>query len=230
MILTNVSDSVQLVYTMRNDISTSKKIISLAEKLPYFGVENLRLADVEPDYLKTILSRQAKKGEFIRIKKGLYTTKSFIERIKAENKYSLFLESLASEAYSPSYLSLEYILYQNNILTESPINFTLVTKNKTADFSNQLGNFIYHKIKDDLFLGFKAIKEQEFSIYKATKAKALFDFLYIRKNLLINRETIKELRLNLEEMLPKDIKELKGYVKSEGSAKMKKIYGELGIN
>lgn len=228
--MTNVSDSVQLMYTMRNDISTSKKIISLAEKLPYFGVENLRLADVGPDYLKTILSRQAKKGEFIRIKKGLYTTKSFIERIKTENRYSLFLESLAGEAYSPSYLSLEYILYQNNILTEVPINFTLITRNKTANFSNKLGNFIYHKIKDDLFLGFEAIKEQEFSIYKATRAKALFDFLYIRKNLLINKETIKELRLNSEEMLPKDIKELKGYIKLEGSAKMKKIYDELGIN
>lgn len=217
------------MYIMRNDIKI-KKIIELAEKMPYFSVENLKLAGLSENYLRVALCRLVKKNEFLRIKKGLYTTKNFVEKCKVENKYSLFLESLASQMYSPSYLSLDYILYGYNLLTELPINFTLVTKNKTANFNNGLGNFIYHKIRDNLFFGFEPVKNDNFLVYKATKAKALFDFLYLRKNILINSETIKELRLNLEEMRPEDIKELKRYVKLEGSLKIKKIYDELGIN
>jgi len=215
---------------MGNDVILSKRVVNLAKSLPYFGVENLKITGLAPHYLRVLLNRKTKKGEFIRIKRGLYTTKEFLEKIKTKNNYSLFLESLATEIYSPSYLSLEYVLYLNNILTEVPVNFTLVAKNKTINFSNKLGNFIYHKIKNNLFLGFGIIKDREFLVYRATKAKALFDFLYLRKNLLVNKEAIKELRLNLEEFSPKDKGEFKKYIKLEGSAKMKKIYDELGID
>ncbi len=215
---------------MRNDNKISKRVVRLAEKLPCFSIENFKLAGITPEYLKIFLARYAKKGQFIRIKRGLYTNRAFIEKMKAKNKYSEFIESLATEAYSPSYLSLEYILYQNNLITEVPINFTLISKNKTAVFNNELGNFFYHKIKDDLFMGFKTVKSGEFLVRKATKAKALFDFLYLRKNLLGSKDEINELRLNLEELSLKDRKELRGYIDLEGSKKIKEIYGKLGID
>lgn len=215
---------------MRNKEKISKKVIELAEKLPYFSIENLRLAGVSSEYLRILAARMVKKDDFVRIKKGFYTTKFFVDKMKSENRYSEFLESLAIETYSPSYLSLDYVLYQNNLLTELPVNLTLVSKSKTANFNNPLGNFIYHKIKNTLFLGFKAEKKGEFLIYRATMAKALFDFLYFRKDLLINKEAIKELRLNLGEMHLKDKKEFKKYIDLEGSIKMKKIYDKLGIN
>ncbi|MBM3250814.1 MAG: hypothetical protein FJZ07_01055 [Candidatus Nealsonbacteria bacterium] len=215
---------------MRNEEKISKKVIKLVEKLPYFSIGNLKLAGVGSEYLRILAVRMVKRGDFIRIKKGFYTTKFFVDKMRSENRYSEFLESLAIETYSPSYLSLDYVLYQNNLLTELPVNFTLVSKSKTASFNNPLGNFIYHKIKDTLFLGFKVEKKGEFLIYRATVAKALFDFLYFRKDLLINKETIKELRLNLGEMLPEDKKEFKTYIDLEGSIKMKEIYDKLGID
>jgi hypothetical protein len=98
---------------------------------------------------------------------------------------------------------------------------------KTAHFSNDLGNFIYHKIKEDLFLGFKVLKKGNFSILKATKAKALFDFLYLRKRLLLDKRAVAELRLNLHEFTRTDLRELKGYVELEGSARMKDILNWL---
>ena len=86
---------------------------------------------------------------------------------------------------------------------------------------------IYHKIKDKLFIGFKTEKIDNFFILKATKAKALFDFLYLRKNLITDKTYIKELRLNLENFNKKDKLELNKYIEIEGSKKMKNIYNLL---
>jgi len=40
---------------MRND-SLIKKIVFYVEKLPYFGVENLKILEIAPYYLKIALS------------------------------------------------------------------------------------------------------------------------------------------------------------------------------
>ena len=91
-------------------------------------------------------------------------------------------------------------------LAESLPYFTLddlfpVGKNKTARFSNRFGRFFYHKIKDPLFCGFDIGKDGNFTILEATKVKALFDFLYIRKTFLVDEKAIEELRLNIENHL-----------------------------
>ena len=215
---------------MRNkkeEENLSENIISLVTKLPYFGIDNLKILKLSPNYLRIILFRLAKRGEIIRLKKGIYASKKMVERMEKENKFSSFLEFLAVKIYSPAYLSLEYVLYENNILTEMPKNFTLITKNKTATFLNRFGVFIYHKLKDKLFLGFTIERANNLLIYKATKAKALFDFLYLRKREILNKEMARELRLNLGEFNSREKKELKSYVDLEGSKKMREIYSFL---
>lgn len=210
---------------MRNNNlnSLNRKIIFFTKQLPYFEIENLKMLGAKPNSLKTALFRLTKKGEIIRLKKGVYVSKGFIEKTKAESNFSVFLEFLASKIYPPSYLSLDYVLYENNILTEIPQNFTSITKNKTATITNQFGIFIYHKIKDKLFLGFGTKRSGDFLIFKATKAKALFDFLYLRKNIILNKNMAKELRLNLESFTTKEKKELKEYIDLEGSKKLREI-------
>jgi len=147
--------------------------------------------------------------------------------MKNRGEIEVFTDFIANFLYSPSYLSLETILYRYNILTEIPVNLTSVSKNKTAIFTNKLGNFIYHKVKPSLFCGFDLFEESGFSIMRATKAKALFDFLYLRKNILPNKEAIRELRLNVGNLSRDDIKELKKYVALEGSKKLKGILNYL---
>jgi len=34
--------------------------------------------------------------------------------------YTAFIEFIATRIYAPSYLSLDYVLYENNVLTEVP--------------------------------------------------------------------------------------------------------------
>jgi len=205
---------------MRNDIKI-KRIIASVENLPYFTLDDLSSIEKNKNYLKILFSRYEKTGKLIRLKKGIYVTERYLLSNREMNKYHEFLANLL---YQPSYLSLDYILCRHNLLTELPKNFTSATKNKTAHFSNKLGNFFYHKIKNELFCGFDIIKEDVFNIMRATKAKALFDFLYFRKNLLTNENAIEELRLNLGEITEKDMEELKSYIKLEKSKKMNEIF------
>ncbi|MDD5454663.1 MAG: hypothetical protein PHW62_04100 [Candidatus Ratteibacteria bacterium] len=210
---------------MGNDIKIKiKRILASLENLPYFTLADLSSIEKNKHYLKILFSRYEKSGKLIRLKKGVYVTERYLLGHNGINHYHEFLANIL---YQPSYLSLDYILYQHNLLTELPKNFTSVAKNKTARFANKLGNFFYHKIKDDLFRGFDILKEGDFTIMKATKAKALFDFLYLRKNFLTNEKAIEELRLNLGEITRKDLKEFKEYLKLENSKKMKEIFATL---
>jgi len=212
---------------MRNDKKRSKTIIELAGKLPVFTFDDFLGAEESKSYLLMVLHRYEKSGKLLRLKKGVYTTAAYVERMKNRGEIEVFTDFLANFLYSPSYLSLETILYRHNILTEIPVNLTSVAKNKTAVFTNKLGNFLYHKIKPSLFCGFEISEESSFSLMRATKAKAIFDFLYLRKNILPNREAVKELRLNIKNLSRADIKELKKYVALEGSKKIKEILNYL---
>lgn len=210
---------------MRNAYKSKiEKIITLAERLPYFEFDSLAGVENDKNYLKVLFYRYKKTGKLISLKKGIYTTKEYIDNIQKSDKFSFYLEFISNILYKPSYLSLDYVLYEYHILTEIPTNFTLITKNKSKRFSNKFGNFIYHKIKNDLFCGFEILKKNDFVIYKATKVKALFDFLYLRKNSILDKKTVIDLRLNLDMFALSDKKELKGYIEIEGSKKMKAIF------
>jgi predicted transcriptional regulator of viral defense system len=208
---------------MRNDYMRTKRIFKLAETLPLFGAANLAPIGEDRAYLNIILSRFVKRGMMVRLRKNLYVARSYLDHTDRKGLFSDYVEFVANKLYSPSYLSLDYVLYESNMLTEIPRNITSVGLRKTDQFSNELGNFIYHKVKEELFHGFAVIKKGNFSILKATKAKALFDFLYLRKRMLLDKRAIEELRLNLNEFTKKDFKELKSFVEIEGSNRMKEI-------
>jgi len=213
---------------MRNNKKTKiGNIISLVEKLPYFNFDDLVGIEKDRTYLKIIFSRYEKTGKLMRLKRGFYVTKEYIDDIQKKGAFSSYTEFLANILYQPSYLSLDYILYQNNLLTEVPNNFTSVTRNKTMSFSNNFGNFFYHKVKDKLFCGFEMVEENNYTVWRATKAKALFDYLYLRRNILTNKKAVKELRLNSDNLTKSDIRELRKYLKIEGSKKMEEIFNSL---
>ncbi|MEK7167169.1 MAG: hypothetical protein AAB732_02060, partial [Patescibacteria group bacterium] len=111
---------------MRNNTKESKteEILSLIKGFPYFNIENLKGLIKKESYLKILLSRFKKREEVFRLKKGLYVSRNFIDKIEKRGEFSSYLEFLANFLYSPSYLSLEYVLNKFNALTEAPFNFT----------------------------------------------------------------------------------------------------------
>lgn len=210
---------------MRNNkLKLSRTILEQIESLPYFTLDDLAYLDKNRNYLKIILCRAVKRKTLVRLKKGYYASRVYLESLEKKNTYSDYLEFVANTIYQPSYLSFEYILAAHGALTESPKKITSASMRKTAYFRNELGDYFYHHLKPALFTGFEIINAGGFMIARATRAKALFDFLYMRKNILSDAKSIEELRLNLEVFSVSDRREIKKYVEIEGSKKMKEIY------
>lgn len=210
-----------------NNKSQSVHIFEHLKGLPYFCLENLSGLSADKNYLKIFLSRYAKGGKIIRLRKNFYTSRGFLEEMRRKNSLSSYTELLANVLYPPSYLSLEYVLYHHQILTDVPLHLTSVTSRKTSHFTNVLGTFLYHTLQEKLFFGFTLDSRNHFTIARATKAKALFDFLYLRKNILTRPQAVKELRLNLGQLTAKDRTELKKYIELEGSRRMSGIFKTL---
>jgi len=197
-----------------------KEILSRLAGMPYFTVEGLSVFNYKDTYLRVVLSRMEERGDVIRLKRGFYISHAYCDAAKAAGNWTRYLEFIAARLYSPAYLSLDYVLYKHNLLTEVPVNFTLITANKTAVYKNALGLFSYHKIKKPLFCGYKTANEAGFPVYTASKAKALFDFIYLRRKLLTGPDAFKTLRLNLENLDRTDIAEFKQYAVISKTPKM----------
>lgn len=163
------------------------------------------------DALNANIARWMKNGKLIQLKKGIFVTKEYIQLCQDIQSYSEFLANILKK---PSYLSGEYVLQKYSMLSESVFSITSVTRKKTRIYTNKLGVFIYSNIKEKLFTGYNIIAKSGFEIKEATKAKALFDYLYSRLLRVtdINQEVIESFRLNLDEFTPKDYRELESYI------------------
>lgn len=204
-------------------MSKPRELESIIKEMPYFLSENLLSFGFERHYLNIVLSRLKKRGDVILLKRGVYVSKEYLNKVKRNDEYNQYLEMISGVLYSPSYLSLEYVLNEHNILSEASFSFSLVTTKKTFEIKNDLGLFRYYNIKESLFTGFNIIKSGDFLIYKATPAKALFDFLYFRKNVITGDGFLESFRINKDVMKDSDLKEFKEYISISNNKKMKEI-------
>ncbi len=78
--------------------------------MPYFLPENLLSLGFERRYLNISLSRLKKRGDIIPLKRGIYVSVEYLDKVKRNGEYSKYLEMISGVLYSPSYLSLEYVL------------------------------------------------------------------------------------------------------------------------
>jgi len=210
---------------MGNNINTrSGQIYSLINDLPLFTIDDLKSEEKNGNYLKVLLSRWHKKGKIVRLKKGIYVCQSYLNKAQIKNIYPSYLEFLANSLYSPSYLSLEYVLAKNNILSEAPYAFTSISTKKTNMFNNKLGSYQYQKTTKQYYTGFRTSLINGFYISIATRAKALFDFIYLRHTQLTEKKQVDELRLNISDISKNDIKQINKYINISESSKIKHIF------
>lgn len=192
-----------------------KQLINLSklDSASFFNRETLGLViETGNNSLYSNIKRWLKKGELIQLKKGLYVTKGYTQAVPDKRNYTEFVANILKQ---PSYLSGEYILQKYSMLTESVFGVTSVTLKKTGKYQNVFGTYMYSNIKEKLFTGFKIISKDSYEIKEATKAKALFDFLYFRLWRLpeVTEEYLESLRLNLGEMQISDFTEFDSYIK-----------------
>ncbi len=155
-------------------------------------------------------------------------TRRFFELHRADEAFAPMVSAIL---IPQSYLSLEYVLQRNDILTEITYPVTAVTLKQTRVFKNRLGTFTYRNIKTDLYQGFTFTEYMGIPFAQATPAKALFDFLYFRplksSQRLAGYDLVEDLRLNLEDFSENDQVEFSTFVEISSSKKMEQILKNL---
>jgi predicted transcriptional regulator of viral defense system len=122
------------------------------------------------------LSRAAKKGELIRVKRGLYCLSEHLAK-RTPHPFEL-----ASFIYGPSYISLESALSYHGLIPESvpSITSTSIKRNTTAQ--TPFGFYTYHRLPTfNFFIGVEHVKEDDNQFLLATPWKALLDYIYCYK-------------------------------------------------
>lgn len=143
------------------------------------------------------IALEEKKGNFVRIKRGLYSTDI--------NKDG---EVIANVCFSPSYISFEKALSFYGIIPEYVSAFTCATFNKihNKSFVNDKITLYYKSIPSSAFpLYVITMKNEEGISYKiASKEKAVCDMLYIKYPV----RSIKDLKVLLYEDMRFDYDEI----------------------
>lgn len=183
------------------------------------------LKSFEPrkDVLDANIKYWLKNKELVSLKKGVYILK---EKYEKESQKDLYLEYLAGQIISPSYLSVEYVLAKYQILSEPAQAITSITTKITREILSSLNSFRYYSITPKLFTGYKIKYFFNAPILEAEKSKALFDYLYLRffKNEPINMESIQDLRLNFENVSKKEFLKSCSYLKLTNSKRVKLVF------
>ena len=145
-----------------------------------------------------------------------------------------FTPAISAILLPVSYVSLEFVLQKEGILTEATYPVTAVTPKNTRTFQNPAGTFVYRHIKRPLYTGFHQERYYGIIYHIASVAKSLFDFLYLRPLPRVIRtrdyNLADDLRLNLDEFPPEAITEFQEYVNKSHSEKMEYILNNLRKN
>lgn len=196
----------------------------ILRSFPYFN--KLTLGEIlgkSGENLNYWVKKMIKQEDLLALKKGLYTTRLYL--LGLEKNLSLresYLEYLANIIRYPSYLSLEYALSKYGVIPEGVYSLTSITLKSSRVYKNALGNFIYRSIKKDLFSGFEYKDFEGKRIKMATKEKAFFDYLYFRKESLLD-----DLRINWDVFSPDEKVRFAQVVKESQSSKMERVLESL---
>ena len=191
---------------------TLEKLQEKTDKLLVFDKNSLKLLEKNDNNLNANLKYWLKSGDLVALKNGVYVFRAKYNHETNKNEY---LEYLANKLLTPSYLSLEYVLDKYSLLSESARAITSISAKASREFSNSLGVWRYYFLSKKLFLGYKTKYFKDQAIFEASKAKALFDFLYLRfrRGVLPSEKGFLDLRLNLENLSKEDWSEFFSYFK-----------------
>jgi hypothetical protein len=156
---------------------------------------------------RTKIGLMLKKGEIVRIKKGLYIL---------PEEYGGKLDNilLSNLIYGPSYVSFEYALSYWGLIPEKIEVVTAVTNKRKKRFQTPIGVFSYRFLNNRIFpVGRVLIKDDAGSSIIASKEKSLCDKLATVKEIKNEEDAVEylntDLRVDWEEIKDLDVVELK---------------------
>lgn len=199
------------------------KLEEKSQKFLIFDKNTLRSLEKNPEALDYNIKYWLKQKKIIGLKKGLYV---LADKYLQTNNKDGYLEYIANQLIRPSYLSAEYVLAKYQILSE-PVNaLTSMTVKTSREIINDIGSFRYYSLSPRLFCGYKIKYYQGAPIAEAEKAKAFFDFLYLRflRRQAINTEALENLRFNWENISASDFGKAKKYLELTDSRRLSDLF------
>lgn len=137
-------------------------------KKTVFGLADIALITGEFDAIALAkkIHYQIGKGNLLSPRKGLYTKTTFE------------FAALACTLYTPSYISLEYVLQKEGIIFQYDNTITVISYLSRS--VNMLGREIkYRKLKNSILLNTRGILINSNELNIATKERAFLDLLYL---------------------------------------------------
>lgn len=136
-----------------------------------FRLRDIALLVGEKDFvsLNKKMNYYVRTGKLLNPRKGIY----------AKPNYSS--EELACLLYTPSYISLEYVLQKTGVLFQFDSRITSISYlSRTIEIADK--TFIYHKMKGEIIATTRGISRQINHVNIATGERAFLDLLYLNKN------------------------------------------------
>ena len=177
------------------------------------ALEHFRNIPFESSVLQNLLSNYKfprnkvsaleKRGQIIRLKKGLYVVSDKISR------NTLSRELIANHLYGPSYISFETALAFYGLIPEKVFAMRSATFKRAIRFENVVGNFEYITVQKKYYsIGIsQQTVDNEYTYMLATPEKALCDLILATPNLRL--QSVKAMQIYLEEDLRIDFDVLK---------------------
>jgi hypothetical protein len=148
-----------IVLTVYNDIRTVFRLKDIA----------LMMGETNFQSLNKKLNYYVRTGKFQNPRKGIYT------------KPNYNTEELACTIYTPSYISLEYVLQKAGIVFQYDSRITTVSYlSRTIEVSDR--EYIFRKIKGEILANPAGIDKQDNQINIATNERAFLDLIYLNKD------------------------------------------------
>ncbi|RPI46418.1 MAG: hypothetical protein EHM46_00600 [Bacteroidetes bacterium] len=148
------------------------------------------------------VSKLEKRGELIRLKKGLFVISPEISRKE------LSLELIANHLYGPSYISYESALVYYGLIPESVYTVKSATWKRGKEYRTPVGRFVYISVPEKYFsIGLRqVIEKQIYAFIIASPEKALCDLIMSTSGLRIQSKKamqeylVQDLRMDLDEL------------------------------
>jgi hypothetical protein len=167
------------------------------EKFGNIPINTAVLYGITDDYKfqRNKIAAMEKRGDIVRLKKGLYVVSSKISR------KSLSRELIANHLYGPSYVSFETALAFYGLIPEKVFAVRSATFKRAKRFEAAVGRFEYTTVPQDYYsIGInQQIVDNEYAYLLATPGKALCDLILATPNLRL--QSVKAMQIFLEEDL-----------------------------
>jgi len=144
-------------------IGTGKSIFTIDDVSSILNIDN-------KNYLRVLLVRMTKRQDLIRLRRGIYTYRQ---------DYDIY--ELANKLKTPSYVSLERVLFDNSVIFQDSSKTITSVSNNHISFVVDKINFTYNKIQNGILTNpLGVIVDKNARI--ATTERAICDMIYVSKN------------------------------------------------